>query len=1404
MFRHKNARPVVLLLLVLAVAFLWAADPGLRAAGQSRDEKSATPAASADKAVTGATTKDAAPATTAKSAAAKSAPAAKAAQQGKGAIPKMTPQEMRQQKITPAQRKAAADALKARKNAGLLTATNLVTGAGGALVPDYFGGVPNWAFSPQPTTVTCVGTETSGPCVGKTAGTIIATGGGLRKFVDPLPGLPVAVPDTTTFPGSDYYEIELFEGSWTFHGDMGAAPFAPTKQRMYRQTPSGNATSPPAPGYLGPVIVAQKGRPTRIKFTNNLPLTGAGGELFIPTDTTVMGAGAGYDPGTNTMGIYPQNRGTLHLHGGFTPWISDGTPHQWVTPTGEGGVLKTGVSTEPVPDMAIPSGNSMTFYWTNEQSGRLMFYHDHAYGITRLNVYAGEAAGYLLTDPVERALNASLGVANDGATPPNYAEIPLVIQDKTFVWGTAPLGGPTACGSSAGTGTGTFFTDPTWCDPIRKWAQAPGSLWFPHVYMPNQNPADVTGANSMGRWDYALWFWPPFNGLILNGPVPNPYDPTQMIPGTPNPSLVPEAMMDTPIVNGKAYPTVQVPNGKVRLRILNAANDRFQNLSLWVAADKTTQTTSTAIPGLPTTATRLCKPLSGAALADCTEVKMVPFNTTALGGPAPYYGFPPGWVTTGNEKVFDDRSGGVPDPATRGPAMIQIGTEGGLLPQPAVVLNQPVNYTLNPKNIVVGSVEQHALLLGPAERADVIVDFSTFAGHTLILYNDAPAPIPAADLRLDYYTGGGGIDRTATGGTTMTMPGYGPNTRTIMRFEVLGSSGSGGVDYVDTLFQCTPEAPVNGVPGPVACAAGSPMRTTLAAAFRASQDPILVPQKAYDGVYGTVTTNAMGVNISRISDTSLTFQPLGPLCTTGSTGPCGLGTSTLFNMQPKAIQELFELDYGRMNATLGVELPFTNGGNQTTLPMGYIEPATEIINSSGLVALPPSGTDGTQLWKITHNGVDTHAIHVHLFNVQVINRVGWDGAVRMPELNELGWKETVRMNPLEDIIVALRPTTPALPFGVPNSVRLMAPAMAPGTLIDTFDTTTGNPITVANALSNFGWEYVWHCHLLGHEENDMMRPTVFNVISTVPVASAITTAARVGAVVNLVWTDATPFIYTQPYPQTNLGNARNEIGFLIQRAPVGANGKPGTYAQIGTALANATAFTDSNPGSGSVSYRVVAYNAAGSATSAAVTLAAGAAAPTAPSNLVATLQTGPQIRLTWTDNSTNETNFVIDRNVNGVWTVPYATLGANVTTYTDTGVVASNTYQYRVYATNAIGPSAYATSSPVPVPAVPTAPSGLTATAARANGNSDSVTLRWADNSNNETGFTIQRCTGTAAVCVPAAAGWANVTTTAANATTYTQTGVARATSYCYRIRANNLGGSSAWANATPLPVITP
>jgi FtsP/CotA-like multicopper oxidase with cupredoxin domain len=562
-------------------------------------------------------------------------------------------------------------------------------------------------------------------------------------------------------------------------------------------------------------------------------------------------------------------------------------------------------------------------------------------------------------------------------------------------------------------------------------------------------------------------------------------------------------------------------------------------------------------------------------VTNCTEVKMVPFNSSQDA----ITPFPSSWYTPGLNFVFDDRIGGVPDPTTRGPAMIQIGTEGGLLPAPAVIKNQPVNYTYNRRNIVVLNVQEKALFLGPAERADVIVDFSDFAGKTLILYNDAPAPVPAADQRIDYFTGT--PDQTDTGGAPPTLPGYGPNTRTIMQIVVGGSGGAGTPDYVNPTLL-------------------SALQANLPAAFAASQDPVLVPQAAYNPAYGTSYTDQVGKNLSSIQANSLAFPPL----FTSDTGP---NVNVL--MQSKAIQELFELDYGRMNATLGVELPFTNGGNQTTLPMGYIEPATEIIDTSGGLPAPVQMdslgnlTDGTQIWKITHNGVDTHAIHVHLFNAQVVNRVGWDGAISKPDANELGWKETIRMNPLEDIIIALRPTTPQLPFGLPISRRLMSPADPPGIPISTFDTQTGNPTTVANDFYDFGWEYVWHCHLLGHEENDMMRPTVFNVPVTVPDTPSPASAG--GGVVT--WTDPTPIDYANLATTANLGNPKNEIGFRIARSVDGA-----AYAPVGTTPANATSFIDTSaPGTGTCTYDIVAYNAAGDSTPA-TTLSALCSGPLAP------------------------------------------------------------------------------------------------------------------------------------------------------------------------------------------------
>ena len=162
--------------------------------------------------------------------------------------------------------------------------------------------------------------------------------------------IPVAVADTTTYPGSDYYEIELREYSEKMHTDLPA-----TRLRGYVQVPTGSGpTGTPTPvapiHYLGPIIVATKDRPVRVKFTNKLP-TGASGNLFIPVDTTYMGAGAGPNGGN-----YTENRAAVHLHGGNTIWISDGTPHQWTAPVDETTTYLKGASVQYVPDMWFVNG----------------------------------------------------------------------------------------------------------------------------------------------------------------------------------------------------------------------------------------------------------------------------------------------------------------------------------------------------------------------------------------------------------------------------------------------------------------------------------------------------------------------------------------------------------------------------------------------------------------------------------------------------------------------------------------------------------------------------------------------------------------------------------------------------------------------------------------------------------------------------------------------------------------------------------------------------------------------------------------------------------------------------------------------------------------------------------------
>jgi len=199
----------------------------------------------------------------------------------------------------------------------------------------------------------------------------------IDRFIDPLPRPPVLAPDTSAHQGSDYYEIALTQFTQQLHSQL-----PPTPVWGY----SGS--------YPGPTIEAHRDRPVRIKWVNDgLPATHL---LHDSIDRTI-------DRGMTL----PEVRTIAHLHGGPTPPMYDGLPGAWSTP----GAALTG-----------PEYNAGDFIYANDIRACALWYHDHAMGITRLNVYAGLAGLYIVRDDIEDGLGLPSG---------DY-EIPLLIQDRSF------------------------------------------------------------------------------------------------------------------------------------------------------------------------------------------------------------------------------------------------------------------------------------------------------------------------------------------------------------------------------------------------------------------------------------------------------------------------------------------------------------------------------------------------------------------------------------------------------------------------------------------------------------------------------------------------------------------------------------------------------------------------------------------------------------------------------------------------------------------------------------------------------------------------------------------------------------------------------------------------------------
>jgi hypothetical protein len=246
-------------------------------------------------------------------------------------------------------------------------------------------------------------------------------------------------------------------------------------------------------------------------------------------------------------------------------------------------------------------------------------------------------------------------------------------------------------------------------------------------------------------------------------------------------------------------------------------------------------------------------------------------------------------------------------------------------------------------------------------------------------------------------------------------------------------------------------------------------------------------------------------------------------------------------------------------------------------------------------------------------------------------------------------------------------------------------------------------------------------------------------------------------------------------------NTAAATAYTVERSPDNVN-----WTVLTSALAaNATSYTDSTVGSWY--YRVKATN--GTNSSGYSNTISVATIPAAPSNLNAVgSSTLLAVNLTWTDNATTETAYMVERSGNSgsTWSVLTSTLPANTQSYSDASVAPLTTYSWRVKATNASGSSGYsntasATSPNGPPP--PAAPSNLAATVS-GGGNGQKIALAWKNNATNAANYVVDRSTDQST--------WTRRTSTlAATATSYTDTGLQRTTKYYYRVGAVNASGTS-------------
>ncbi|HEX5290020.1 MAG TPA: multicopper oxidase domain-containing protein [Streptosporangiaceae bacterium] len=246
------------------------------------------------------------------------------------------------------------------------------------------------------------------------AGTDVVKTPRLKKYVDPLPRPLTAIPDPSVYPGADYYDFTMREGRWRFHRDLGLA----TVWGYWAENPH-HPHKPIGMGYLGPTISVTRDHPVVAKFRTELPTTHMfqfviddlrkGDPQLTPTPPPPYKPTPPVPANVNVWNV-------VHQHGGFTAPQSDGMPKQSYSPDG------IHAESYATLDPSRVKRNEAIFGYTNRERAAMLWYHDHAMGMTSLNVYAGLAGLYLVRDPDEQRFGL----------PRGEFEVPLILQDRTF------------------------------------------------------------------------------------------------------------------------------------------------------------------------------------------------------------------------------------------------------------------------------------------------------------------------------------------------------------------------------------------------------------------------------------------------------------------------------------------------------------------------------------------------------------------------------------------------------------------------------------------------------------------------------------------------------------------------------------------------------------------------------------------------------------------------------------------------------------------------------------------------------------------------------------------------------------------------------------------------------------